>query len=64
MGDPKWNLTYTRRSERHPGRLLNVLCTFNLRPVPTGGRHVKMLEDYYEKWKIKSKIFFYFTVLL
>ena len=20
----------------HPGRLLNVLCTFNLRPVPTG----------------------------
>ena len=49
---------------RHPGRLLNVLCMFNLRPVPTGGRHVKMLEDYYEKWKIKSKIFFYFTVLL
>ena len=34
---------------RHPGRLLNVLCMFNLRPVPTGGRHVKMLEDYYEK---------------
>ena len=21
---------------RHPGRLLNVLCTFNLRPVSTG----------------------------
>ena len=21
---------------RRPGRFLNVLCTFNLRPVPTG----------------------------
>ena len=24
------------KKRRRPGRLLNVLCTFNLRPVPTG----------------------------
>ena len=24
------------RKIKHPGRLLNVLCTFNLRPVSTG----------------------------
>ena len=24
---------------RRPGRLLNVLCTFNLRPVSTGQKH-------------------------
>ena len=30
----KQNVQKTFR--RRPGRLLNVLCTFNLRPVPTG----------------------------
>ena len=27
--------SYKHNAQRHPGRLLNVLCTFNLRPVPT-----------------------------
>ena len=27
---------------RRPGRLLNILCTFNLRPVSTG----KLLQNY------------------
>ena len=26
---------------RRPGRLLNVLCTFNLRPVSTGTAHIE-----------------------
>ena len=30
----KWNVHQTFR--RRPGRLLNVLCTFSLRPVSTG----------------------------
>ena len=30
----KWNVHKTFR--RRPGRLLNVLCTFNLRPVSMG----------------------------
>ena len=29
---------------RRPGRLLNVLCTFNLRPVSTGADHFDMLD--------------------
>ena len=32
----KLNIHKTFR--RRPGRLLNVLCTFNLRPVSTEGR--------------------------
>ena len=36
----KWNVHKTLR--RCPGRLLNVLCTFNLRPVSTGERTSKM----------------------
>ena len=32
--------TFTRR----PGRLLNVLCTFNLRPVSTGSSPVPNLK--------------------
>ena len=29
-------LNVHKKSRRRPGRLLNVLCTFNLRPVSTG----------------------------
>ena len=36
---------------RRPGRLLNVLCTFNLRPVSTG--HIK--KEQIEKIKLKIK---------
>ena len=42
-----WAIQYPRRHterklnihkkfRRHPGRLLNILCTFNVRPVSTG----------------------------
>ena len=43
VGKNEWVPVDTRRKlnvhktfRRHPGRLLNVLCTFNLRPVSTG----------------------------
>ena len=43
-----------------PGRLLNVLCTFNLRPVSTGYStqhcHLKML-DKWKKCVDKGKVF-------
>ena len=29
-------LNVRKTSRRRPGRLLNVLCTFNVRPVSTG----------------------------
>ena len=38
----KLNVHKTLR--RRPGRLLNVLCTFNLRPVSTGADHFDMLD--------------------
>ena len=40
----KLNVHKTPR--RHPGRLLNVLCTFHLRPVSTGyGHYCENLSD-------------------
>ena len=39
IGDPidtGRKLNVHKTSRRRPGRLLNVLCTFNLRPVSTG----------------------------
>ena len=39
----KLNVNKTFR--RHSGRLLNVLCTFNLRPVSTRASFVKWLES-------------------
>ena len=32
------NLNAYKRFQSQPGRLLNVLCTFSLRPVPRGER--------------------------
>ena len=37
-------LNYIRR----PGRLLNVLCTFNLRPVSTGAAYIFLIDGL--KW--------------
>ena len=34
--DTRRNLNVHKTFRRRPGRLLNVLCTFNLRPVSTG----------------------------
>ena len=34
--DTERKLEVHKASRRRPGRLLNVLCTFNLRPVSTG----------------------------
>ena len=34
--DTGCKLNVHKAFRRRPGRLLNVLCTFNLRPVPTG----------------------------
>ena len=36
--DTGHNLNVHKTFRRHPGRLLNVLCTFNLHPVSTGLR--------------------------
>ena len=33
---PIWNSDNCGHFSRRPGRLLNVLCTFNLRPVSIG----------------------------
>ena len=35
-GDTGRKLNVHKMSRRRPGRLLNVLCTFNLRPLSTG----------------------------
>ena len=34
--DTGQKLNVHKTFKRHPGRLLNVFCTFNLRPVSTG----------------------------
>ena len=34
--DTRRKLNVHKTFKRHPGRLLNVLCTLNLRPVSTG----------------------------
>ena len=36
--DTKRKLNVHKTFRRHPGRLLNVLCTFNVRPASTGKR--------------------------
>ena len=42
---------------RRPGRLLNVLCTFNLRPVSTGKSIYKVgNEDIKKVWETWSKL--------
>ena len=35
--DTRRKLNVHKKFRRRPGRLLNVLCTFNLRPVSRGG---------------------------
>ena len=37
--DTGCKLNVHKTFKRRPGRLLNVSCTFNLRPVPTGKHH-------------------------
>ena len=36
LRDTERKLNKYKTFRRHPGRLLNVLCTFNLRPVSAG----------------------------
>ena len=50
-------LTVQKTSRRRPGRLLNVLCTFNLRPVSTG--LIPLKENFHKKrlWKNLIVIF-------
>ena len=38
-------LNVHKKFRRRPGRLLNVLCTFNLRPVSTGILCIKFKEN-------------------
>ena len=45
----KWDLHKTFR--RRPGRLLNVLCTFNLRPVSTSVVGTELIISYIGKEK-------------
>ena len=40
--DTGHKLNVHKTSRRRPGRLLNVLCTFNLRPVCTGFEEVSI----------------------
>ena len=39
---------------RRPGRLRNVLCTFNLRPAPWGYRHFQSVTYQYKNVDSKS----------
>ena len=59
----KFNVHKTFR--RRPGRLLNVLCTFNLRPLSTGWYYMCNSDIINKFWKQKDsewlgdKFFFY-----
>ena len=44
----KFNVAKTFR--RRPGRFLNVLCTFDLRPVSTGYRLISIRRNNSKKW--------------
>ena len=41
--DTRRKLNVHKTFRRRPGRLLNVLCTFNLRPVSTGLQRIRKI---------------------
>ena len=53
--DTERKLNVHKTLRRHPGRLLNVLCTFNLPPVSTGDTLSKWLKSLY--WMILGLCF-------
>ena len=54
------NLNVHNTIRRRPGRFLNVLCTFNLRPVSTGVAHPEekiwvFVQSYVTRWKLSHQ---------
>ena len=55
--DTRRKLNVHKTFRRRPGRLLNVLCTFNVRPVSTG------VLQYFSLYRLEASIFLRAIVL-
>ena len=51
--DAGHKLNVHKTPRRRPGRLLNVLCTFNLGPVSTG---MLSLQIYFPGWRLGRRV--------
>ena len=49
---------------RRPRRLLNALCTFNLRPVSTGKEHSEVQRKESQKTHCERNVFWFFVFLV